>query len=911
VGGKRARRRQLISERIALYKTEEDLGTWGAGQGRWVYDEQDKEHFVFVTIPPEALPNARARRAFKRQLEHSQKLDHPRIVAILKGGTDDGDGRPYLIQEATSGRTLAKALESKERFTPSGAVQVAVDLLNGLAYAHSQGNLEGGLSPANVLISGEGDLTRGRILTFGFARVVGDEVETPVGGVRVDTEFAAPEVLKSEPVDGRADVYSVGALLYRMLTGEPAIPVEGSKDPILHRLNQSADLLPEGLFDDAETDAAVRAAVRRALSKAPARRPTARGLALLLSGRSDDPERFAEVLPDGGTCSASGASIPPFAERPWDRKQSDRPFRCRTTGEYFAGQAHWDPRMLTSAKGADASLPEPSGEPPADVTLVESTKLKLNRDADARMRAVQELITSSKEQRPTRKVNDDRDGHTEAEHPDARSSDVVRSALIDAWETDRREQRTARHRADVAEGRAKDEDAPAPNSDPARKPTATRSRPNPKLSPALRPLPPISGRGEPVKEGRPPTHTPTGWALITLGLLLLSLFLGITLSGEREERALAENARDEVQARLGEAEKAATANALEVGDLRTQLDDVRTGQADLETAAREATEAQATLQEANTQLRSALDAMTAQAAAAREQLGPVQKQLADAANLLTAARETEARLRQELAAARSQAVDPAKLELLQAEAARLQTALTQREEELALLSAQQSALDTSLQGERAERAKLEGHVARLTNLLAALETTAQELEQQVARYEQELANRPATAAAPAAEERTLALGLATVDPQGAVQPAAGGVALAPGSRVVLQADLAKLTPLLRDAEAAGAVVALHVELSGSGKAPRAFGQALTAAGALDPDSPRRYHRAGPGSETTLRFWLTPTEARRYLKEGRPTAFVLEAPFGGETRNVISAKLIGTPVGGDAALLLRELRSKSW
>jgi len=100
VGGKRARRRQLISERIALYKTEEDLGTWGAGQGRWVYDEQDKEHFVFVTIPPEALPNARARRAFKRQLEHSQKLDHPRIVAILKGGTDDGDGRPYLIQEA-------------------------------------------------------------------------------------------------------------------------------------------------------------------------------------------------------------------------------------------------------------------------------------------------------------------------------------------------------------------------------------------------------------------------------------------------------------------------------------------------------------------------------------------------------------------------------------------------------------------------------------------------------------------------------------------------------------------------------------------------------------------------------------------------------------------------------------------
>lgn len=910
MGGKRARRRQLISERIALYKTEEDLGTWGAGQGRWVYDEQDKEHFVFVTIPPEALPNARARRAFKRQLEHSQTLDHPRIVAILKGGTDDGDGRPYLIQEATSGRTLAKAFESKERFTPSGAVQVAVDLLNGLAYAHSRGNLEGGLSPANVLISGEGDLTRGRILTFGFARVVGDEVETPLGGVCVDTEFAAPEVLKGEPVDGRADVYSVGALLYRMLTGKPAIPVEGSKDPILHRLNQSADLLPEGLFDDAETDAAVRAAVRRALSKAPARRPTARGLALLLSGRSDDSERFTEVLPDGGTCSASGASIPPFAERPWDRKQSDRPFRCRTTGDHFAGQAHWDPRMLTSTKGSDKSLPEPTGEPPADVTLVESAKLRINRDADARMRAVQELITSSKEQRPARKVNDDRDGHKEAEHPDARSSDVVRSALIDAWETDRREQRTARHRADVAGGRAK-EDAPAPTSDSARQATTTRSKPNPKPSPMLRPLPPISSGSEPVKGGRPPAHTPTGWALITLGLLLLSLFLGITLSGEREERALAEIARDEVRARLGEAEDTAAANALEAVDLRTQLDDVRSGQADLETAAREASEARATLQEANTQLRSALDAMTAQAAAAREQLGPVQKQLADAANLLTAARQTEATLRQELAAAKDQALDPAKLKLLQAEAARLQTALTQREEELALLSAQQKALDTRLGEERSRRTQLEQRVAALSTQLQAAQAKAQDLEQQVARYKQDLANRPAAAAAPAAEERTLDLGLATVDPQGAVQLAAGGVALAPGSRVVLQADLAKLTPLLRDAEAAGAVLALHVELSGSGKAPRAFGQSLTAAGALDPDSPRRYHRAGPGGETTLRFWLTPSEARRYLKEGRPTAFVLEAPFGGETRSVISARLVGTPVGGDAALLLRELRSKSW
>ncbi|MCA8922028.1 MAG: protein kinase, partial [Planctomycetes bacterium] len=599
MGGKRARRRQLISDRIALYKTEEDLGAWGAGQGRWVYDEQDKEHFVFVTIPPEALPNSRARRAFKRQLEHSQGLDHPRIVAILKGGTDDGDGRPYLIQEPTSGRTLERALQAGERFTPAGALQVAVDVLNGLAYAHSRGRIEGGLSPRSVLISGEGDLARGRILTFGFPRLVGEAIKTPVGELFVDSECAAPEVIKGEPVDGRADVYSVGALLYRMLTGEPAVSVEGSKDPVLHRLNQTAAELPEGTFDDPERDEAVRVALRRALAKAPSRRPTARGFALLLAGQSDEGERFSEVLPDGGTCSASGDAIPPFAERPWDRKLSDRPFRCRTTGGYFAGKAHWDSRTLTSSKGADKSLPEPDSAPPEDVVLAQDEKTSADRDAAARMRAMHELITSSKEQRPTRNVADDRAAKKPRAEDPGRSSDVVRTALIDAWEHDRRGVHTARLRSGGKPDAPVEPEVVAPRRETA---------------PVL---PPLGRRLESAALPRATTQAPTGWALITTGLLLLSLFLGWTFSDERGKRIQAESERESARESLEEATKVADANATEALDLRGLVVTLR-GERDGQTqAVADALAARDQALEASEGARRALQTLTAELDAAR------------------------------------------------------------------------------------------------------------------------------------------------------------------------------------------------------------------------------------------------------------------------------------------------------
>ncbi|MEZ6186706.1 MAG: hypothetical protein R3F62_17055 [Planctomycetota bacterium] len=135
--------------------------------------------------------------------------------------------------------------------------------------------------------------------------------------------------------------------------------------------------------------------------------------------------------------------------------------------------------------------------------------------------------------------------------------------------------------------------------------------------------------------------------------------------------------------------------------------------------------------------------------------------------------------------------------------------------------------------------------------------------------------------------------------------------LTPGSRIVLTADKAQLDPLLRAGETSSAVLALHVTLAGAGKAPRAYGQTLAADGSLDPHSPRRYHRAAPGDGAQLTVWITPAEAKRYLKEGRPFAFVLEAPFGGGARAIQSAELVVTPVGGDAARLLEELRARDW
>jgi serine/threonine protein kinase len=372
--GSKHKRKESISARLALLKPQdEEVTRRELGEERAVQDEKRGERVAMLRLHEGALPNSKIRRSFDRQLKAIDGFLHPSVVEVLEGGTNDGEGRGFLISTLVEGKTLRETLADAP-LPPVDAIGIAVDLLNGLAAGHWRWLVHGGVSPESILIVPEDGRPRAKILHYGFTPVVGEARETSFGESRVSLDYSAPEAIKGEPVDPRADVYSVGVLLFEMVTGRHPVPGTGN-DPVRNRVLDQADALPKDAVADADLYTRLKSALKRALEKDPSKRfCSARSFALALTGEPlpsedpfEDPWGWPEACPEGGTCAASGASIPPLCDRSWSKKQSDRPFRCRVTGKDYAGSEHWDSRGLCSRGGRHRPLPAPEGDAPEDV----------------------------------------------------------------------------------------------------------------------------------------------------------------------------------------------------------------------------------------------------------------------------------------------------------------------------------------------------------------------------------------------------------------------------------------------------------------------------------------------------------------------------------------------------------------
>ena len=196
--GSKHKRRESTSARLAMFKLEEAVGRRELGELRKVYDEKVDRLVSMLVLPSEALPNSKSRRSFTRQFDAAKTLEHPGIVPLLEGGTNDGEGHGFLVTDYVEGQTLRKRL-SEGPLPAEEAIGLAVDVLNALAYAHSRKHLHGGLSPDNVLVVEGAARPRARLAHFGFHAVVGEERESAYGGLRVDPAYAAPEQVRGEP----------------------------------------------------------------------------------------------------------------------------------------------------------------------------------------------------------------------------------------------------------------------------------------------------------------------------------------------------------------------------------------------------------------------------------------------------------------------------------------------------------------------------------------------------------------------------------------------------------------------------------------------------------------------------------------------------------------------------------------
>src|SRR5439155_13147434 len=191
----------------------------GAGASAQVFlaDDASLGRQVAVKLLHPALAGDDAfLRRFQAEARASAALSHPNIMAVYDWGEDDD--APYLVCEYLSGGSLRALLDAGARLSPSQALLVGLEAARGLEYAHRRSLVHRDVKPGNLLFDGEGHL---RIADFGLARALAEAAWTePAGALLGTARYAAPEQVRGQSVDGRADVYALAVVLVEAVTGE-------------------------------------------------------------------------------------------------------------------------------------------------------------------------------------------------------------------------------------------------------------------------------------------------------------------------------------------------------------------------------------------------------------------------------------------------------------------------------------------------------------------------------------------------------------------------------------------------------------------------------------------------------------------------------------------------------------------
>ena len=246
---------------IGRYEVHRKLGRGGMGT---VYVAHDPVLGRMVAIKMFStdvdMPDAGSR--FAREARSAAALSHPNIVTVYDFG--DIDGQPYIVMEYVAGETLSQVIRRKPDVPLIDKLRWMEELLAGVSYAHRMSMVHRDIKPANLMIDKSGRL---KILDFGIARMVGTASNT---GVTLGTPgYMAPEQIKGEAVDHRADVFAIGVVLYELMAYTEAFPGELAHT-IIHRvLNDEPKPLAEVAPDTHEE---VVSMCERALKKNPEER---------------------------------------------------------------------------------------------------------------------------------------------------------------------------------------------------------------------------------------------------------------------------------------------------------------------------------------------------------------------------------------------------------------------------------------------------------------------------------------------------------------------------------------------------------------------------------------------------------------------------------------------------------------
>jgi eukaryotic-like serine/threonine-protein kinase len=226
----------------------------------------ERQVAVKVLSPPYAQDPVFVER-FRREARSAARLSHPNVVAVFDSGSDAGEH--YLVMEYVAGQSLAELLADQGRLAPRRAAELGVEVCAALAAAHAQGLVHRDVKPANVLVGAEG---RVKVADFGIVKAAATVTLTGNGTVLGTAAYLSPEQAQGGPVDARSDLYSLGCVLYELVTGAPPFGSGADSAPVAvatRHLHQPPE--PPSAHNP-QVDASLDAVVLTALAKDPARR---------------------------------------------------------------------------------------------------------------------------------------------------------------------------------------------------------------------------------------------------------------------------------------------------------------------------------------------------------------------------------------------------------------------------------------------------------------------------------------------------------------------------------------------------------------------------------------------------------------------------------------------------------------
>jgi hypothetical protein len=280
---------------IGRYEVRDCIGRGGMGALFRGHDPVLDREVAIKTMLADFSRDEDGRARFYREARAAARLQHRNIVTLFDFGDDEGT--PYIVMEFLHGQTVAEYCRGGTRLSADRVLDIGAQLCTGLHFAHLRGVVHRDIKPPNIWLNDDGGV---KLLDFGIAKF-GDTTVTRIGGVVGSVSYMSPEqVSGEEDVDGRSDIFSVGIVMYELLSGQRPFRAESPTGIMMKIVND-----PPPPLDVPGLPSQIAAVIHRALEKDRAKRyqhanemaAELRNLQYLVSGRSGTSTRLVTTVP--------------------------------------------------------------------------------------------------------------------------------------------------------------------------------------------------------------------------------------------------------------------------------------------------------------------------------------------------------------------------------------------------------------------------------------------------------------------------------------------------------------------------------------------------------------------------------------------------------------------------------------